>query len=56
MHWARDAAEHNHKVHGILRDYGATSLIESKAYQASDVIPCVSARRPEQSRPCRCYG
>jgi len=28
---ARDAAEHNKIVHGILRDHGATSLIKSKS-------------------------
>ena len=31
MHWARDAAEHNRIVHGILRDHGAKSLIKSKS-------------------------
>jgi L-lactate dehydrogenase complex protein LldF len=31
VHWARDAAEHNKIVHGILRDHGATSLIKSKS-------------------------
>jgi L-lactate dehydrogenase complex protein LldF len=31
VHWARDAAEHNQIVHGILRDHGATSLIKSKS-------------------------
>jgi L-lactate dehydrogenase complex protein LldF len=31
VHWARDAAEHNHIVHGILRDHGAKSLIKSKS-------------------------
>jgi len=29
LHWARDAAEHNKIVHGILRDHGAKSLIKS---------------------------
>ena len=31
VHWARDAAEHNHIVHGILKDHGARSLIKSKS-------------------------
>ena len=31
VHWARDAAEHNRIVHGILSDHGATSLIKSKS-------------------------
>jgi L-lactate dehydrogenase complex protein LldF len=31
VHWARDAAEHNHIVHGILRDHGAKSVIKSKS-------------------------
>jgi L-lactate dehydrogenase complex protein LldF len=31
VHWARDAAEHNQIVHGILRDHGAKSLIKSKS-------------------------
>jgi L-lactate dehydrogenase complex protein LldF len=31
VHWARDAAEHNRTVHGILRDHGARSLIKSKS-------------------------
>jgi L-lactate dehydrogenase complex protein LldF len=31
VHWARDAAEHNRIVHGILADHGARSLIKSKS-------------------------
>src|SRR5262245_11112902 len=31
IHWARDAAEHNRIVHGILQDHGAKSLIKSKS-------------------------
>ena len=31
VHWAKDAAEHNHIVHGILNDHGAKSLIKSKS-------------------------
>jgi L-lactate dehydrogenase complex protein LldF len=31
VHWARDAAEHNRIVHGILEDHGAKSLIKSKS-------------------------
>src|SRR6202000_2058292 len=31
VHWARDAAEHNRIVHGILRDHGAKTLIKSKS-------------------------
>src|SRR5579864_3463402 len=31
VHWARDAAEHNRVVHGILSDHGAKSLIKSKS-------------------------
>ncbi|MEI9985381.1 MAG: LUD domain-containing protein [Aliidongia sp.] len=31
VHWARDAAEHNRIVHGILSDHGARSLIMSKS-------------------------
>ncbi len=31
VHWARDAAEHNQIVHGILKDHGAKSLIKSKS-------------------------
>lgn len=31
VHWARDAAEHNRIVHGILKDHGVKSLIKSKS-------------------------
>ncbi|MBV8458358.1 MAG: lactate utilization protein, partial [Acetobacteraceae bacterium] len=31
VHWARDAAEHNRTVHGVLSDHGAKSLIKSKS-------------------------
>jgi L-lactate dehydrogenase complex protein LldF len=31
VHWAKDAAEHNRIVHGILSDHGAKSLIKSKS-------------------------
>src|SRR6516225_8394778 len=31
VHWARDAAEHNQIIHGILKDHGAKSLIKSKS-------------------------
>jgi L-lactate dehydrogenase complex protein LldF len=31
VHWARDGAEHNTIVHGILRDHGAKRLIKSKS-------------------------
>jgi L-lactate dehydrogenase complex protein LldF len=31
VHWARDAAEHNNIVRGILEDHGAKSLIKSKS-------------------------
>jgi L-lactate dehydrogenase complex protein LldF len=31
VHWARDAAEHNQAVLGILRDHGARWLIKSKS-------------------------
>ena len=31
IHWAYNAAEHNHIVHGILKDHGAKSLIKSKS-------------------------
>jgi len=31
VHWARDAAEHNRIVHGILRGRGATRLVKSKS-------------------------
>jgi L-lactate dehydrogenase complex protein LldF len=31
VHWVKDAAEHNHIVHGILKDHGAKSLIKSKS-------------------------
>src|ERR1700730_15394125 len=31
VHWARDGAEHNQIVHGILRDHGAKLLIKSKS-------------------------
>jgi L-lactate dehydrogenase complex protein LldF len=31
VHWARDGAEHNRTVHGILRDHGAKTLIKSKS-------------------------
>ncbi|HEY2051533.1 MAG TPA: lactate utilization protein B [Caulobacteraceae bacterium] len=31
VHWARDAAEHNCIVHGILADNGAKTLIKSKS-------------------------
>jgi L-lactate dehydrogenase complex protein LldF len=31
VHWAKNAAEHNHIVHGVLTDHGAKSLIKSKS-------------------------
>src|SRR5262249_49336487 len=31
VHWAKDAAEHNHIVHAILTEHGAKSLIKSKS-------------------------
>ena len=31
VHWARDAAEHNAIVHGLLRDRGVTKLVKSKS-------------------------
>lgn len=31
VHWARDAAEHNQIVHGILARHGATTLVKSKS-------------------------
>jgi L-lactate dehydrogenase complex protein LldF len=31
VHWARDGAEHNRIIHGVLRDHGVTSLIKSKS-------------------------
>jgi L-lactate dehydrogenase complex protein LldF len=31
VHWARDAAEHNAIVHGILADHGARRLVKSKS-------------------------
>ncbi|MFM0505293.1 lactate utilization protein B [Paraburkholderia caffeinilytica] len=31
VHWARDGAEHNRIVHGILADHGAKRLIKSKS-------------------------
>jgi L-lactate dehydrogenase complex protein LldF len=31
VHWARDAAEHNAIVHGILTDAGASRLVKSKS-------------------------
>jgi L-lactate dehydrogenase complex protein LldF len=31
VHWARDAAEHNAIVHGILAERGATRLVKSKS-------------------------
>ena len=31
VHWARDAAEHNRLVYGILSDHGAKTLIKSKS-------------------------
>ncbi len=31
VHWARDAAEHNETVHGILRAHGVKSVIKSKS-------------------------
>ena len=31
VHWARDGADHNRIVHGILKDHGAKSLIKSKS-------------------------
>ncbi len=31
VHWARDGAEHNRIVHGILADHGAKTLIKSKS-------------------------
>ncbi|HZJ64249.1 MAG TPA: LUD domain-containing protein, partial [Kofleriaceae bacterium] len=31
VHWARDGAEHNQIVHGILEQHGATTLVKSKS-------------------------
>ena len=31
VHWARDAREHNHIVHGLLRERGVTRLVKSKS-------------------------
>ena len=31
VHWARDAAEHNRIVHGLLRERGVTRLVKSKS-------------------------
>jgi L-lactate dehydrogenase complex protein LldF len=31
VHWAKNAAEHNHTIHRILNDHGAKSLIKSKS-------------------------
>jgi L-lactate dehydrogenase complex protein LldF len=31
VHWARDAAEHNRIVHGLLRDRGVTRMVKSKS-------------------------
>jgi len=31
VHWAKDGAEHNQIIHGILRDHGAKTLIKSKS-------------------------
>ncbi len=31
VHWARDAAEHNEIVHGLLRDRGVRRLVKSKS-------------------------
>jgi L-lactate dehydrogenase complex protein LldF len=31
VHWARDAAEHNAIVHGLLRERGVTKLVKSKS-------------------------
>src|ERR1700692_4525223 len=31
VHWAKDGAEHNRIVHGILREHGAKTLIKSKS-------------------------
>ena len=31
VHWAKDAADHNRIVHGILAEHGAKSLIKSKS-------------------------
>ena len=31
VHWARDAAEHNAIVHGILARHGVTRLVKSKS-------------------------
>ena len=31
VHWAKDAAEHNHIIHRVLADHGAKSLIKSKS-------------------------
>jgi L-lactate dehydrogenase complex protein LldF len=38
VHWARDAAEHNRIVHGILADHGAKSLIKSKSMLTRNVV------------------
>src|SRR5207237_3508621 len=31
VHWARDAREHNHIVHELLRERGVTRLVKSKS-------------------------
>ena len=31
VHWARDAAEHNEIVYGLLRDHGAKKVVKSKS-------------------------
>lgn len=37
VHWARDGAEHNRIVHGILADQGARRLIKSKSMLTEEV-------------------
>jgi hypothetical protein len=50
MHWARDTADHNYIVHGILRDYGATSLLPLWP-TAMHFGPALSPRMPMNMRP-----
>ena len=57
VHWARDAAEHNQIVHGILSDHGAKSLIKSKSMLTEECgfLHGVGRDRGHRDRPRRTH-
>ena len=45
VHWAKDAADHNQIVHGILQSHGAKTLIKSKSMLTEEVPSAPTWRR-----------